>query len=119
MGPLLTKQHEGRSSTSFHQAIAALPSILEPSPYTLTFGLSHFAAPGPIKGGRVGEASRFQLGQLKQLAVADQVGYAEVGQSRLAGAEELARAALRQVQLRQLESVLGADHGVESLFTER
>ena len=43
--------------------------------------------------GWIGEARGFQLGQLQQLPVAQQVGHAKIGQAGLAGAEELAGAA--------------------------
>jgi hypothetical protein len=72
---------------------------------------------------RLSEASGFLLDILKgivlgtseELLVAEQVGDAEVEEAVLAGAEELAGAALLEVKLGELEAVLGSTEGLQAL----
>ena len=69
---------------------------------------------GGVGGG--GEAFGFDLGEFEDGAVAEEVGDAELGQAGLAGAEELAGAALLEVEFGEFEAVLRGDHGVEAGF---
>jgi hypothetical protein len=62
--------------TSFNKPITALPRFFEPRPDACTLGLGHIGSGGLIG---VGEAGGFQFGQFQQLAVAQQIGYAELG----------------------------------------
>jgi hypothetical protein len=115
----LGRSQAARRSAGLDQPIAALPGFFEARPDARAFGFGYFALRFSVGGGSVGEARGFHLGQLKQLAVAEQVGHAKVGQAGLARAEELAGAAQVEIQLRQLKAVLGADHGVEPLLGQR
>ena len=77
--------------------------------------------PGDLLLGQIGigageHISRFATRRLQQFAVAQQIGHAKVRHACLAGAEELARAALLQVEFGNLEAVLGAHHSFEPLL---
>src|SRR6516162_6504825 len=92
------------SSSNFHQPISSLPMLLHVlhHAFSLLFRnlrICHFHDPVGLN-----------FGELEQLAVADQVGYTQLGEASLFGAEELAGAALLQVELGDLKSVLSAHH---------
>ena len=91
-----------------HEAVAALPLMLEAVPDGGDFG----GCEGWVGGG--GEAFGFGFGELEDGAVAEEVGDAELGQAGLAGAEEFAGAALLEVEFGEFEAVLSGDHGVET-----
>src|SRR6202049_2178595 len=57
---------------------------------------------------------RFALRGLKQFGVADEVGYTEAREPRLARTKKFARASQFQVGVAYLEAVVGFHHGVES-----
>lgn len=100
----------GVSGLGFDEAIAALPLLLEARPD----GLAFFRAEGGV--GLIDEAGGFSLGKFQQIAVAGEIGDAELRQAGLAGAEELTGAALGEVDLRKLEAVLSLHHGIEAGF---
>jgi hypothetical protein len=87
-----------------------LPVEFEAGPDGFSFG----AGDGGVGG--VDEGGCLLLGELEDVAVAGEVGDAEVGEAGLAGAEELAGAALLEVELSEEEAVLGLGHGVEAEF---
>jgi len=80
------RQYKGR--LRFDEAVPALPLLFEAGPD----GFSFHVRPLGIFG--FGEEGGFELGELEELAVADEAGDAEVRQTGLAGAEELSGAAL-------------------------
>jgi hypothetical protein len=85
-----------------------LPLLLEAGPDGGGLGRGD----GGVRFG--GEAFGFELGEFEEGAVAEEVGDAELGEAGLLGAEELAGAALLEVELGQFEAVLRGDHGVEA-----
>ena len=70
----------------FHEAVAALPGFFESCPN------AGFFVGGGFGVGVVDELRGFDFGQFEQSAIAEQVGDAEVGETGLAGSEELAGA---------------------------
>ena len=110
-----------KTSAGFDEAVTSLPCFLEARPYTRPFSIRAFGFPALLRienGAGIGKAIGFPLGEFKQLAIAEEIGNAEVGKPGLTGAEELPGAAHRKVELSQLKSILGADHGIETLFGE-
>jgi len=98
----------GGDNSGFDEGVAALPLLFEAGPDG-----------GELAGWNAGvwtggEAFCLDLGQFQGGAVAQEVGDSELGQAGLAGAEELARAALGEVEFGQGESVLRLDHCVEA-----
>ncbi len=77
-------------------------------------GFAFLAGDGGVGG--VDEGGGFAFGELEDVSVAGEVGDAEVGEAGLAGAEELAGAALLEVEFGEEEAVLGLGHGVEAEF---
>src|SRR5882724_1784746 len=57
---------------------------------------------------------RFPLGDLKQLAVANDVGHAKAGNAGLPGAEEFSGTAEFKIELGDLKPITRVDHGVEA-----
>src|ERR1700685_632880 len=57
------------------------------------------------------------LGGFEQLAITNQISHLEVRQASLARAEEFTRATKLQVELGDLESVVGADHSIEAALS--
>ncbi len=73
---------------------------------------------GHFSAGVDGKSRRFLLGQLQQLAVAQKIGDAKIGEAGLPGAKELARSALGKIELGQLEPILRAHHGIQPLLAQ-
>src|SRR5664279_2186650 len=71
---------------------------------------------GQIGVGPSEHVSRLPTRGLQQFAVAQQIGHAKVRHACLLGTEELAGAALLQVEFGNLESILSAHHGFERNF---
>ena len=88
-----------------------MPGFSQSCPDAGTLGFSAFAW---FDGGK---AFGLVLGQFEQGAVADEVGDPEIGQAGLTRAEEFAGAAHGEIKLRELEAILGADHGIQSFFS--
>ncbi len=94
----------------FDEAVATLPLLFEAGPDGVDFG----AGDGWV--GVIDEEGGFLFGEFEEIAVAGEVGYAELGEAGLFGAEELAGTALLEVEFGEGEAVLGLDHGVEAEF---
>src|ERR1700721_1115393 len=92
-------------SSSVHQSITTLPGLAQPAPYLILFFV------GDLAVGNCNKTSCLCLGQLQKSPVTHQVGYTKVGNSRLPRAKEFARTAQLQIQLGELEAILGAHHG--------
>jgi hypothetical protein len=71
---------QGWAGSGLDQAIAALPLLLEAGPDGVDFGPWH----GGVGG--LDEACGFDFGELKEIAIAGQVGDAEPGEAGLSGA---------------------------------
>ena len=108
MGDELLAGGELWGESGFHEAVAALPLVFEAVPDGGDFG----GREGGV--GLSGEAFGFGFGEFKEGAVAEEVGDAELGEAGLARAEELAGAALLEVELGEFEAVLRGDHGIEA-----
>ena len=77
-------------------------------------GVDFDAGGGGVGAG--GEGVGFGAGELEERAIAEEIGDAELRGACLAGAEELAGAALLEVKLGEGEAVGGGDEGVEAGF---
>src|SRR5580704_6482448 len=100
----------GKPLSRLDQSILPLPGFAKASPEAgaFLFGGLGFAMLYKSRG--------LLLGQLQQRAIPHQVGDPEVWQAGLPGSKKLARTAELQIQFGQLEAVLRAYHGRQSLF---
>ena len=111
----MCRSSQEKTSAGFDEAVTALPRLFEMGPDAGAFRLGVFRFPALLIA-RVNKPLGFALGELEQLAIAQKIGYAKVGETGLTGAEEFAGTAHGEVEFGQLESILGADHGIQPLF---
>jgi len=96
--------------SGFDEAVATLPVFFQLGSDEVAFGF------GDVGKSIVCKVLCFGFGEFEHAAVADEARDAEVGQAGLFGAEELAGAALLEVEFGEFEAVLGTHHGVEAEF---
>ena len=86
-------REDGFWGSGFKEAVAALPLVFEAGPDGVYFGSGH----GGVGG--VDKTRGFDLGEFEEIAVAGEVGDAELWEAGLAGAEEFSGAALLEIDL--------------------
>src|SRR6185312_12329391 len=104
-------QAQGRDCTklsNLHQSIPPLPVLAEMLHYALAVYRSNFWI------GLRYEFGGFNLCQLEQFAIAQNICNAQPGHARLLGAKEFAGAAQFKIELGNFKTILSADHGIQT-----
>jgi len=104
-------------SAGFDETVTALPFLFEHDADARALSLGAFGSECRF-GSRGDEACGFLLGEFEKLAIAHKVGDSKFWESSLPCSEELAGAAHGEIELGKFETILGANHGVEALFSQ-